>query len=103
MEREVTDSMTAPVEELPADRPPLTVSDFIVMLIEGVKAGDWKDSDTFMVSADPEGNRYVAFDREIGFGRTRLEKAPRFGYRAAHSEDLNAIVIFPMHEIDPED
>jgi hypothetical protein len=82
---------------------PITVVQFIDMLMNGIQAGDWAGDDVLLISSDPEGNRYVAFDAEPGVGYAPLKLEPtRLGYRAVESSTPDAVLIMPTHEIDPE-
>lgn len=81
----------------------LSVGEFIGALIAGIEDGSWTKEQKMLISADPEGNRYVGFTAEVNYSITRVEDdrfAPKT--RLATPEERNAVVVFPMFEIDPE-
>lgn len=82
----------------------LTVKEFIRMLMAGVADGSWTDDQKMLISADPEGNRYIGFTNEIGYAPTKVVDG-RFSPTTvivSTAEEFNATIIFPTYEIDPE-
>ena len=82
----------------------LTVKEFIRMLMAGIADGSWTDEEKLLLSADPEGNRYSGFTNEITYAQTHVADG-RFAPETAMVTEAaarNAVVLFPMYEIDPE-
>ncbi len=82
----------------------LTVKEFIRMLMAGIADGSWTDEEKLLLSADPEGNRYTGFTNEISYAQTHVADG-RFAPTTAMVTEAaarNAVVLFPMYEIDTE-
>ena len=89
----------------------MTLSELSRGIIEGIKAGLYTGDEVFVVSKDPEGNGFLAFEyfAEVTDKAVTYQAAPAFlhidKYRDRLSEDptdIPAVVLMSLYEIDPE-
>ena len=89
----------------------MTLSELSRGIIEGIKAGLYTGDEVFVVSKDPEGNGFLAFECfvEVTTTSRTFQAAPGYfhidKWRDRMSEDPNDVkcaVLMSLYEIDPE-
>lgn len=89
----------------------MTLKELSRGIIEGIKAGLYTGDEVFVVSKDPEGNGFLAFEcfAEVTDHSVTYQAAPGFlhidKWRDRMSEDPNDVpcaVLMSLYEIDPE-
>jgi len=86
-------------DKTPADF--LTVGQLIATLGAMVAQGDIKADDAFVTSADPEGNRFLAY-QGIEWSPTKIKAGERGWDFSLASTGHDGFLLMPTFEIDPE-